>query len=302
MGTGQVYMEIDPVTSGFSSMVGQDRIEVDVPLYNGRGKGFTVDNNGFALVQHKCPDIDFTSEHAILTQYYPLAAEFIRQQMGAYKAYPFGHFVRSGKGTMKYSVENGQRIGGPAIFTHGDYALRGGPKRRDNFALPPANDDSFRSVYGDRPLIPEEELAELRGRRFAIVNLWRNIDPDHPLVDMPLCFCDASTARVEDYVSVEFRYVDRVIETYLGGYSEGQRWYYFPEVLRDEGILLKTYDSQGILCRDFVEEDGSPYPYFLRDQEAVNATSVLHSAVKDPRQPETAPTRRSIEMRAMIFY
>jgi hypothetical protein len=301
---GDLYAIIDPVTSGFQSMHGNDVISEQVPIINGRGKGKTLDVNGFELVHHECPNnIDFSKDDTIVLEYYPTVADFVKLKLGAYKVFPFGHFVRSGKATMKYEVKDGQRIGGPALVVHGDYSLEGGPKRRDNFAKPPAHDDSFKNVYQDRPLIPQEELDTLKNRRFAIVNLWRSIAPaGEPLVDMPLCFCDAPTAVANDYGTVEFRYVDRMIETYMGFHSPDQRFYYFPNMLRDEGVLLKTFDSQGVFARDQLMADGSSYPYFLRDQPAVAATSVLHSAVKDPRVGEDAPTRKSVEVRCMVFY
>lgn len=285
-------------------MHGNDVITVEVPLFDARGKHMSVDENGFELVEQKCPDdIDFTKDNTIVEQYYPQVAEFVKSHTGALKVFPFGHFVRSGKATMKYEMKDGQRVGGPAIIVHGDYALEGGPKRRDNFAKPPAHDDSFREVYGDRPLIPEEELSTLKHRRFAIINFWRSLAPEGvPLVDMPLCFCDASTAQPTDYATMEFRYVDRMIETYMGFHSEGQKFYYYPNLLRDEGVLLKTFDSQGAYARDTVMADGSLYPHFLRDQPAVTATSTLHSAVKDPRVGDDAPTRQSVEVRCMVFY
>lgn len=301
---GDLYAVIDPVTSGFQSMHGNDPYAEKVPIYNGRGLGKTVDANGFELVEHECPnDIDFTKDNTIVEQYYPRVAEFVKKHIGAHKVFPFGHFVRSGTATMKYEVKDGQRIGGPAAMVHGDYSLEGGPKRRDNFAKPPANDDSFRGVYGERPLIPQEELETLKGRRFAIINLWRSLAPAGvPLVDMPLSFCDAPTAPGTDYGTVEFRYIDRMIETYMGFYSPGQRWYYFPEMQRDEGVLLKTFDSQGEFARHTLTAEGELYPYFLRDQPAVPATSTLHSAVRDPRVGADAPIRQSVEVRCMVFY
>jgi hypothetical protein len=119
---------------------------------------------------------------------------------------------------------------------------------------------------------------------------------------MPLTFCDAQTATGNDYATIEHRYTDRMIETYLGFYSPSQQWNYFPNMLRDEGVLLKTYDSQGEFARDHLNEDGSRYAYFHIEEPAVKATSILHSAVKDPRVGPDAPTRQSIEVRFIVFY
>jgi hypothetical protein len=167
--------------------------------------------------------------------------------------YSFDHVVRNSDVSLNYALKGTVKVGGPGLMVHGDYAMKGGPMRRDDFALPPKNDDAFRSIYGDRPLIPESEMKELRGRRFAIINLWRSIT-EEPCVDLPLAFCDTQTTSPEDYIVIEFRYVDRQHETYLGGYNEKQRWYYYPELLKDEGILIKTYDSQGSLWKNYTYE------------------------------------------------
>jgi len=183
-------------------------------------------------------------------------------------------------------------------MVHGDYAMLGAPARLANFLLPPKNDDAFRPAYGDRPLISEEEMQELRGRRYAFINLWRSFS-ELPCVDMPLTLCDATTTAKEDWITIEFRYVDCTIETYLGGHSSQQKWYYFPEVTKDEGILLKTYDSQGALWKEDSPESYTPYH---KDEPAIPATCVLHTAVKDPRVTPDMPKRESIEVRTIVFF
>ena len=130
-------------------------------------------------------------------------------------------------------MKDGVKVGGAAVMVHGDYAMLGGPVRRDDFFLPPKVDDTFRKTHGARPLIDPALQDGLKGRRFAIVNLWRSIVAP-PVVDMPLTMCDCATVAREDYTTVEFRYVDRVHETYLGHPSERQRWWYFPEMTKDE--------------------------------------------------------------------
>ena len=217
--------------------------------------------------------------------------------LGAHKVFVFDHVVRNTGVSLKYTVKQGQKIGGAATLVHGDYGMRGGPVRVANFSKPPMKEDAYRPLYGDQPLIPPEEAAALHGRRFAIVNLWRSFT-DEPCVDMPLTFCDCQTTAESDYVTIEFRYEAVTIETYLGGHSAAQRWYYFPELLKSEGILIKTFDSQGALfagCQD--------YPCRLPDTPLVPATAVLHSAVQDPRLEGTEYSKReSIEVRAVVFY
>lgn len=299
--TGAIYADVDPVTGGFATWVGDSKETVSVPIYNARaaaGGPMMLDQNGFQLVQdHALVPVDFYNEHEILSRYYPQVADLMRATLGAHKVVVFDHVVRNTGVSLRYSVKDGQKVGGPATVVHGDYGMRGGPVRVANFSKPPMIEDAFKPLYGERPLISPEEATELKGRRFAIVNLWRSFT-DAPCVDMPLTFCDAQTTAKEDFATVEFRYASATIETYLGGHSERQRWYYFPALLKSEGILIKTYDSQGALFEDCVD-----YAPRLAGQPLVPATAVLHSAVKDPRLDGTEYAKReSIEVRAVVFY
>ena len=299
--TGDIYAVIDSTTGGFSAFVGTDNTTVPTPIYNGRQTRpghLTLDTAGFELLPHKLPALDFYDEQQVLTAYYAEVCRAVEQATGAHKVYAFDHVVRQTGVGMNYEVKDGVKVGGPALVVHGDYAMRGAPVRRDHFALPPKTDDTFIKTHGTTPLIAPDELEALKGRRFAIVNLWRSIDPSHPVVDMPLTLCDCRTVTADDYVAIEFRYVDRKYDTYAGGHSPAQRWYYFPEMTGDEAILLKTYDSQGVLWRGQPGTDGVHHV----DEPTVEVSSTLHSAVRDPRLGKEYAKRQSIEVRTIVFY
>ena len=299
---GNIYAIVDSTTGGFSAFVGTDLQPIPTAIHNGRlaGSGqLTLDTAGFELIPHTLPaNVDFYDEPQVLTAYYDEVCRVVQAATGAYKVYAFDHVVRQTGVSMNYAVKDGVKVGGPATMVHGDYAALGAPIRRDNFARPPKKDDTFVKTHGSRPLIAPDELDNLKGRRFAIVNLWRSID-SHPVVDMPLTMCDCRTVTADDYVAIQFRYSDDTShETYLGGHSPAQRWYYFPEMSCDEAILLKTYDSQGIFWRD--QPNYAPYH---SNEPTVNVSSTLHSAVRDPRlDGEEYAKRQSIEVRTIVFY
>jgi hypothetical protein len=295
--TGTVYADVDSVTGGFSSWIGDNQVTIEVPIYNARNTKMTLNENGFQLVVHNLSTpVDFYDKQQVLTIYYEAVGNYVKQVLNAHKVYCFDHIVRNSGVSMQYSVKDGQTVGGPFSLVHGDYSLQGGPVRMHNFGRPPMLVDSFRELYGERPLISAEEMEELKGRRFAIINLWRSITDD-PCVDMPLALCDTQTTQKTDYSTIEWRYSDRTIEAYLGGYSQNQRWFYYPAMHKNEGILLKTYDSQGALFEDF------NYPYRLQDQPLIPSTAVLHSAVQDPRlDGQVYSKRESIEVRTIVFY
>ena len=80
-------------------------------------------------------------------------------------------------------------------------------------------------------------------RRFAIINLWRNIVAE-PVELNPLALCDAATVKPEDLVVFEIHYTDRIGENYFK-HDQRHRWFYYPEMSRDEALLIKQWDSAG---------------------------------------------------------
>jgi hypothetical protein len=141
------------------------------------------------------------------------------------------------------------------------------------------NDQTFLS--GPRRVrdhLPAEEAAERLRRRHAIVNLWRPIGS--PVRVWPLALCDARSIHERDLVPSDLVYRDKVGETYSFRHSPAHRWYYFPELAPDEVVLLKIYDSL---------TDGT-------------ARLTAHTAFADPTSPAQAAPRRSIELRALVFF
>ena len=61
--------------------------------------------------------------------------------------------------------------------------------------------------------------------------------------------------------------------------SESNKWYFYPEMNRDEVLMFKTYDS-----------DEQPF------------IPTLHSAFDHPETPEGVSARESIEVRAVCFF
>ena len=113
----------------------------------------------------------------------------------------------------------------------------------------------------------EEALAS--GRRFCIVNLWRNADPDHPVLRAPLavwstqyktpggshaCFPDAKPDLTKS------------------------RWYTFPQIMTTEVMLFLQYD------RDIQQ-----------------TSDLWHCALATVKEDD-APPRRSFDVRALVVF
>ncbi len=87
-----------------------------------------------------------------------------------------------------------------------------------------------------------------------------------------------------DVIPVEHRYPDRTGETAGIRYNEGQKWYYWSGMGNNERLFLECFDSEA-----------------LKAGSGVQGGRVPHTAFKDPRTPEGAVGRESIEVRALVF-
>jgi len=141
------------------------------------------------------------------------------------------------------------------------------------------NDQTF--VSGPRRVrdhLPAEEAEQRLKHRYAIVNVWRPIGA--PVKTAPLAMCDARSISRDDLVPSDLVYRDKVGETYAFRHNSNHRWFYFPQVRPDEVVLLKIYDSL---------VTGA-------------ARLTAHTAFDDPNSAPNEAPRRSIEVRALVFW
>ena len=227
-----------------------------VPVHNGRlqAADFALEKNGFVFVRHETAVQDFFDAGQIKSVYYPEVAKLIGTVSGAARVEVFDHTLRSGD----ESEREAKLIREPVLWAHNDYTEWSGPQRV-------------------RDLFPDE-AESLLARRFAIIQVWRAIN--RPIESNPLAIADASSVAFDDLLVAERRYPNRVGQTYRLRYSPAHRWFYFPEMARDEALVFKVYDS---------EADG-------------RARFTAHTSFNDPQTPAGAPPRQSIEARALAFF
>ena len=259
----------------------------------------TLAANGFELLSRPLDvgDIDFLDHEQVIRNYYKGCEDIVREVTGAH-VFAFDHNVRSASGKKsKQRIEGGQQVQGPAHMVHGDYTLTSAPQRLEDLTKPPTTNDTLRSVLGEGQSLISPDLAKsaLNGeRRFAIINVWRNIAKE-PVVTHPIALCDGQSVEPEDLVVFEIHYADRVGENYFAKYSPRHQWYYYPEIAGDEALLIKQWDSAGRLSLSKgAESDASDL--------AAPCTFSFHSAFEDPQTPPDAPDRWSTEVRCMVIY
>lgn len=177
----------------------------------------TLDVHGFHAGTYPTSFSDWTNAEAVVRDYYPEVASYVREVTGAARAVIFDHNVRRNSKTVKSAWSDYGKYARTATYVHNDYTTHSAPKR----------------------------AAELLGAeppgRYAYVNLWRPIVG--PLRDAPLAICDGRTIRAEDVELASLIYPDREGEIYLFRHSPRLDWYFFPEMRTDEGLFLKCMDS-----------------------------------------------------------
>ena len=213
-----------------------------------------LDKNGFVFVEHRTAVKNFFDPDELKVVYYPEVERLIGEVSGAKRVVMFDHTLRSGDEAEREE----KLVREPVLSAHNDYTEWSGPNR-------------VRELLGD-------EADALLERRFAIIQVWRAIKD--PIRSNPLALADARSVAPEDLLIAERRYPHRVGQTYRLKYSPRHRWFYFPEMRRDEALVFKVYDSA---------KDG-------------RARFTPHTSFVDPTTPPGAPPRQSIEARALAFF
>jgi hypothetical protein len=141
--------------------------------------------------------------------------------------------------------------------------------------------------YGpDEIEVQLRETLQLNGRpvrpysRYVLYQSWRVLSD--PPQDFPLAICDGRTVRDADIVPIEYHMKagarDVTYRSRGSRYSERHQWWYFPDMMIDETIVFKGFDSA--------------FP---------DATKTLHTAFEDPTAHNPAP-RASLESRYFALF
>jgi hypothetical protein len=215
----------------------------------------SLDRQGFQLFRQETAVRDFYDRAEVEKVYYPEVEVLLKEATGAEKVVVFDHQVRN----IELSKQDERNAREYVRTVHNDYTAKSGPRRvRDH--------------------LQAAEAEERLHHRFAEINVWRPIRG--PIESTPLAVCDAQSIDPKDFVPTDLVYRDKVGEVYRFTYNAHHRWFYFPQLERNEVILLKCYDSK---------EDG-------------RARFTAHSAFDDPTSPPDAAPRESIEVRALVFW
>ena len=229
----------------------------EIQIHDGRSAidQIHLDRQGFAFMEYATAVEDFYDDEEVTGTYYPEMERLVATATGADKVVIFDHTIRSDDPL----VQQARQVRQPVLNLHNDFTIRSAEQRV-------------------RDLLPAAEADARLKKRYGSVNIWRPISG--PVVNKHLVICEYDSIEDRDLIAAERHYGDRIGGVYNLAHNPGQRWYYFPNMMREEVVLLKCFDSLA---------DGT-------------ARWTCHGSFDDPSAPADAPPRQSIEIRTLMFW
>lgn len=194
-------------------------------------KPFTLHEHGFAIATCPTKLDDFEDKATIESVYYEEVRRIVKEMCGA------DHVALIG-GQLRSSGETGAIIQPPAAEAHVDF-----------------NEITSRKLA---KRLYEKTAPDGQGyERFIIFSLWRVLSD--PPQDWPLALCEASSVRDDEGVSnvkvdvdeippYERRFdpipgEEQMVAATIFFHSPDHRWWYYPDMTKDEVVFIKFYDS-----------------------------------------------------------
>jgi hypothetical protein len=239
----------------------------EVTIRNARlGGPFTLDEHGFCLGSHHADVTDWEHAYGPDTSYAAQVCAVATRLTGADTAVPMGGMIRD-------SGRTSPTVQPPAAEAHVDFTQRSALRIAETV---------YRRAH---PAGPGYD-------RFIAFSLWRALSP--PPQDMPLALCDGSTVRDDegthntkvdvdeiptgDALFAPIEGEENMSAATIFHHSPDHRWWYFPDMMPDEVILIKFYDS-----------------------DRRGAWRCPHTAFRDTTRPDARP-RRSMEFRGVAYF
>lgn len=191
-----------------------------VPIHDIRGheNEFTLDKNGFQVVNSMTAVREFTDDAIIKDQYYKEVEKLLKRVGGAYKVIIFNH-------TIRRAIP--EQFGNPPSRT---------PVERVHI------DQTFNEGEERVRLYTGDEAEKLFKERVQAINVWRSING--VVEDHPLALGDYHTVLGNDLVPITLKYEDRDGEIFGVKHSDKLRFYYKSRIDSDEVYLIKCYENK----------------------------------------------------------
>ena len=194
----------------------------EVTIHDARGRGCSLDVEGFTLVQHESVVADLTDLAKVQRVHTGEISTLLTALVGC------DHVAMSPMGILRFSERQGVNAAHdnshPARFVHVDMAKDAAAAMREK-AAPPG-----KTVV-----------------RSAQYNVWRVLSD--PPQDVPLGLCDYGSLAPEDLIDCEaiFDPLDGSPEwgfpNYLLANNPAHRWFYYSDMHPGEALVFKTSES-----------------------------------------------------------
>ena len=273
----------------------------------------TLDDNGLELIENApfalldSNTINFLDSHQVLNEYYPHCEQLLYQRLkqpnnNVALVQAFDHNIRMSQNKNNNNNNNNNNSAKsnthvqPSIgIVHGDYTQQSGPKRLMDLSQPPKINDVYKDMLTSSSsslLDPSLVKEAMEGkRRFAFINVWRNIDTEHPVSEHPLACIDSTTVSEHDLRIFKIHYPDRIGQNYFTIHNPNHCWYYYSKMIHSEALLIKQWDSFGDLATTTTTGTNN-----------VVSTMAIHSAFADPSTSLNTIPRKSIEVRCVVIW
>jgi hypothetical protein len=239
----------------------------NVIVRNARLAGpFTLDDHGFCLGHHHTDITDWERNYGPDTPYAGEVGEVAKRLSGADFVVPMGGMIRNSRKTSA-------TVQPPAAEAHVDFTQRCAERIAGNL---------YKRANPQGPGF----------RRFIAFSLWRALSP--PPQEMPLALCEGRSVRDDegthntkvdvneiptgDALFAPIEGEENMSAATILHHSPDHRWWYYPDMIPDEVIFIKFYDS-----------------------DHRTAWRCPHTAFRDSSRPD-ANERRSIEFRAIAYF
>jgi hypothetical protein len=205
-----------------------------------------LEANGFQLVPSKTMLSEMIKEADVPPIGYDEVKQAILATTGAAEVHIFDHTIRSS------APDNSER--GTARHAHVDYSEWSFAEKMRTLGISTGQ------------------------RRVAQINAWRPLK--EPVRTAPLALADCKSLEPEDLIECDLIYPDWRGQIYELAHRPSHRWYFYPDMKRDELLLFKGFDSRS----------------------GLGISVCPHTAFTHPDETPDLPSRRSVELRTCVIY
>jgi len=187
-----------------------------------------MDTSGFVLLKHASLVEDWDDTEQVHRTYYEEMRSLVQRLTGASRCYVNRHNIRKSDGSTTFP---------PFLEVHSDFtdsykealvrSLRTGTEETPTFGM-------LDQLQSDGVTV-----EELSSSRLLVIHAWRSVS-DAPLRKFPLALCDGRTVGEKELIREKVSGLER----YRATHSPLHRWYWFPDMVKDEVMLFKGFDSE----------------------------------------------------------